>query len=111
MRVNGSTSWWILAAIFWFAALLLFVGGYLIRVRRKMRLLAGYRPEEVIDKDGLARHAGGILWWMGAITLSVPLLLLVLPRAVGTALVAVGYGVAVLVLALWLAITSRRYMR
>lgn len=109
--MTDSSQWWIVAAVFWGCAALLFVGGYLVRVHKKLHLLAGCRPEQVVDKEGLAGHAGAVLGWIGVSTAAVPLVLLVSRDDIATALIVIGYSAVVTALALFLTVTSRRYMR
>lgn len=48
-----------LAAILGAVGLLLAGMGYLIRFRKSLRLISGYRPDQLRDPDGLARFFGG----------------------------------------------------
>lgn len=100
------------AAIFGLCAVLLALGGYLIRGRGMLGLLAGYDPRQVADPEGLARFAGTILYQMAAATLIVPVLITVLSGARVVWLVApIGYSVVILFMCVRLIIGARRYMK
>ena len=60
------------SSIEWIAiGALLLVLAFLIGYQKRMGLIAGYDPEEVEDKDGLARLVGGMLAVVGVTTLAI----------------------------------------
>ena len=62
----------VLKLIFGLTGLMLFVFAYLIGVKKKVTLIAGYDPEKVKDNEGLARFAGIMVTIFGLITLLFP---------------------------------------
>lgn len=65
--------------IFGLCALLFLALGYLIGVRRRLELLAGYSPERVRDKSGLAHWAGWGVALLGLWSLAAAVALLTAP--------------------------------
>jgi hypothetical protein len=55
--------------------------GYLVGVKHRLHLLAGYRAERVPDQPGLSRFAGAALALMGVWTLAAAIALAALPQA------------------------------
>lgn len=106
-----TAGWVVYAAIFGFCAALLIGGGYLIRVHKKLHLLAGYDPAQVADTDGLARFAGAVCYCLGVVTLVIPFLMLFFPGTVAGALIAVLYMACTLAVLLWLVVGTRRFMK
>jgi hypothetical protein len=70
----------VLASFFVAIACVLFAGAYAIGVKGMLFLVAGYDPNLVRDKKGLARWMGGGLFGIGAVLLSLASLLLLEPR-------------------------------
>ena len=90
-----------------FAGMLFLCLGYLVGARRRLELLAGYRPERVRDKDALARYAGRGLSLLGGWTLATAGGVLLRPRSeaflIGVWAVGLVLGTVMLV------VGSRRY--
>ena len=51
------------------SALPLYVLAYLIGVKKRVGLISGINPDQVADKDGLARWVGLMLFLMGMVTI------------------------------------------
>jgi hypothetical protein len=60
--------------------LLLVVAGYLIGVRQRLGLLAGYDPKRVRDPTGLAHWTGGGAALLGLWTLTAAVVLPLFPK-------------------------------
>ncbi len=69
-------------ALFALASLLLFVLGYLIKVKKQMNLIAGYSSERVHDKDGLANWVGSGTMLIGGLCVLTGILLSAFPQYV-----------------------------
>ena len=63
-----------------FVGLLLLAVGYLIRFQQMIEIIAGYDPDKVTDKEGLAKWVGSNLFLMGLMCLSLGGLGLILPE-------------------------------
>ena len=61
-----------LRIIFGLIGLLCLVFGYLIGVNKKLNLIAGYNPDKVRDKAGLARFMGVMTAILGLIVILYP---------------------------------------
>lgn len=62
----------VLKLIFGLVGLILIVCAYLIGVKKKVTLIAGYNPEKIKDNDGLARFAGVMSAIFGLVTILYP---------------------------------------
>jgi hypothetical protein len=62
----------VLKLIFGLVGLMLFVFAYLIGVKKKVTLIAGYNPEKVKDEAGLARFAGVMTTIFGLVVILFP---------------------------------------
>ena len=61
-----------LKIVFGIIGLLCLVFGYLIGVKKKLTLIAGYNPDKVRDKEGLARFMGIITAIVGFVMILYP---------------------------------------
>jgi len=62
----------VLKLIFGLVGLMLFVFAYLIGVKKKVTLIAGYNPEKIKDDAGLARFAGVMTVIFGLVVILYP---------------------------------------
>lgn len=62
----------VLKLVFGLAGLILFVCAYLIGVKKKVSLIAGYDPEKIGDNEGLGRFAGVMVAIFGLVVLLYP---------------------------------------
>lgn len=89
----------IVGGVFFIVSLFLLLAGYQIAVKKQLWLIAGYEPDRVRDKDGLATFVGMALQVMGAFELLISILVFLLPDAInilGTAFAGVVFGIVVI---------------
>lgn len=86
---------------------LIFLGG-IIRRYKIVELLAGYEPNKVIDKEGLANWAGVNLILMGFLALSIGILAYFLPFLNGLPYI-ICFVVIILIMSIRTAIGCNKY--
>lgn len=90
-----------------FVGLLLLAIGYLIRFQQMVEIIAGYDPDKVTDKEGLAKWVGSNLFLMGLMCLFLGGLGLILP--VSSTMQVPGFLAVIVILSVRTAIGCKKY--
>lgn len=93
-------------AIVTVSGVLIWFLGYMIKEREVMWLIAGYDPNDVHDAGGLAEFIGGWLYLVAVLTVGIGI-----ADYYGFEMGWIAYGIAVLVISIWLIRGSNRYTR
>lgn len=86
---------------------LIFLGG-IIRRYKMFELLAGYDPNKVLDKEGLANWTGVNLILMGCLTILIGILAYLLPVLNGLPYI-IGFVIIILIMSIRTAIGCKKY--
>src|SRR5258708_34407014 len=69
----------VIGIVFLCVSAILTLFGYLIAVKKQLSLIAGYDPNRVKDKEGLAKWVGNGIMIMGGLEILISLLIFVFP--------------------------------
>jgi hypothetical protein len=94
--------------IFLCAGAFLIVLGLIVWVFKVVDIIAGYDPEKVTDKDGLARWVGRNLIIMGAVIIIIAIVGIIVP-GIGLTVILPAYLIIVLGICIATVIGTRKY--